>query len=140
MRLHSDILTAHDIRGAAWSAGIPVEIVKEGGSRTRKRQFYIDAPKNEWDAVGQMIALLYRVDPLAVWGSSDRDRHGYWSELDFHYRTGERFMDLPIEDPHRRHRWMVDPCNPDRYCSTCSAVWRWGHLRTSQKQREVIVR
>ena len=128
MRLHSNILTANDIRGAAWSAGTTVEITEEGGSRLRKRGFTVKFPRRTWDSSGKAMALLYSKDPHAVWGTSLKDPRGYRNVLDFNYRTMERYMDR-IEDFHEHHNWEVSPDDLERLdCKKCSASLRRGHV------------
>lgn len=148
MRIHSDILTADDLRTAAQVAGDDVRIsVAEHGSRKRARAFAFSLSGTSsrdrqwasdtlpvkaatWDEWGMVIAELFRRDPDATIAQA------YPSAEFFHWTTGGRFRSLTPADQHggAGHKWrpmghnatgayVVAECRGTRHYA-CTAILR----------------
>lgn len=148
MKIHTDIITARDMKDAIERAGLTSSHLQyiERGSRSRRRAFEFSLSgtssrrKNSgqwgagddyaatWDEWGMFLAHLFAVDP----GAHSRD---YESADHYHWVTGGRFHDLTPDMQHGGggHRWgMPDLVVTGRYhvreCK-CGAIMRrtaWG--------------
>lgn len=137
MRLHSDIITADDLRVAAHNARVGLTFTAHG-SRCRARAFEVHLtgnsnrrpqnPQNRddyaatWDQWGTFFAYLYDIDhgnPGMIVGSSARPVYSHRDN--FHDVTFGRFDTADSDSPfwpadyHGDHSWNV------RACRKCSA-------------------
>lgn len=125
MRLHSDIITADDVRTAATFDGVGVHRLTEHGSRIRLRGLDVvltghglrggqfgslgNARSASWDDYGIFLAALYAIDSDMVVGTSAK-RPTYSDRHHFEQVTHGRFRALRIgsEGIHHNHRWKYD--------------------------------
>jgi hypothetical protein len=143
MRLHTNLITRHDLSAAARATGVILRDVTEHGSRSHDHafNFYLEGDSNHqsngrdhkaatWDQWGMFIANLYRVDYQATFGPA---KTGYRDASDFHWQTGERFKGYVLPNSHRQHKWVYDYQNArplggvtQHYCNGegCSAIMR----------------
>lgn len=128
MRIHSNILTADDMRDTLEGlTGVYIDHLSDHGSRKRANGVelrlvgnspYLNMAKTDnaatWDEWGVVMVRIFDLDPNALIGSE--------TEGDFHSRTNYRFdVDGLPEDTHARHNWG------DRgQCTKCSA--RYGRI------------
>ena len=141
MKIHSDILTADDVREAASKAGCTVPAgIGIGGSRSRKfrLEFWLSGTGREggqfgitrgrtatWDEWGIALAELFRRDPAA------RVPSVYEGAEHFHWATDDRYVDLSVDAQHVRHRWESDgERHPHHYEQVC----RCGAVRRTFRQ------
>lgn len=132
MRIHSDILTAHQIYQAVHNLpGVNVTVT-EHGSRSRTQAFEVSLTGTSpyrtmsgedqaatWDEWGVFFSQIFDADPNALAGSQKYAT--YDGEDDFHYKTADRFYNREIpSDTHPRHKWEY--MAPRRFvCNKCSA-------------------
>lgn len=123
MRIHTDVLTRHDLADAFRTAGVTPIHATEHGSRSRSRAFEIaltgtsayrtqwggrsDQPAATWDEWGIVLGVLFDRDPRMIAGGPN----GYVGKVDYDWQTGGRFArdlgpwTLTPAGQHRRHRW-----------------------------------
>lgn len=80
-----------------------------------------------WDEWGAVLGGIFRADPKARMGGSEK-APVYRNAEQFHVITGERFVEPGIpNDTHSRHRWVRHNGDDTLTCSHkagCSAIWR----------------
>lgn len=80
-----------------------------------------------WDEWGAVLGGIFRADPHARMGGSEK-APVYRNAEEFNVITGDRFAKpgLP-SDTHSRHRWEYDADTQTHHCTHkagCSAIWR----------------
>lgn len=112
MRIHSDILTQHDLTIASNLAG--TWHIRRTNHNSRKRAAAFDVALSgsspsraqadreqyaaSWDEWGMYLAALYRRDPKMV--------TPYYADADdFHFQTHNRFREFDRSEHHNRHNW-----------------------------------
>lgn len=148
MRIHTNA-TEEQVREAVQSAGVSLHNgLPTHGSRTHPRAFQLRLEGNggrnntgvygagdyhgaTWDEWGAVLSGIFRADPKARMGGTEK--HPKYADAEhFHIITGGRFEEsgLPA-DTHPRHRWsMTSPREFECvHKAGCSAIWRPGWYR-----------
>ena len=136
MKIHTNNLTAADVWAA--TSGLPgvYAEVKTVGSRSHARGLEVTLEGTSsrlqnnnsgdraatWDEWGIVMKNLFRIDPVAVWGSIKTP--AYADEEDFDYKTGDRFETLTHLDQHKNHNWKFVGIPREQECQ-CGAVRRF---------------
>lgn len=137
MRIHSNVLTAEDIRKATTARGmkgVRLDGFTTHGSRKRERAFEVKLTGNsshrpnggtrgansendeyaaQWDEWGIFLEELYTLDP-------DMVTPYYKDWEDFGYQTAWRFENLTAEQTHKRHKWEF--AAPRQFTCKCGAA------------------
>lgn len=144
MRIHSNRLTADDVRRAAAVARVSFTRYSEGVSRSHTRYFDViltgESRRHQnggpdmaatWDQWGVFLAYLYHADRDMVCGTvkspvySGRDDFDYKTDYRFDYEGNMNLTGWWPTDAHGDHTFRFSGVPYQQSCTKCTAVRRW---------------
>lgn len=141
MRIHTDHLTADQVRHAATIARVGFTSFGEGASRSHARRFDVilngESRRHQnggpdmaatWDQWGVFLSVLYSLDAYMVCGTVKRPVYSGLTDFDFktnwRFDSSENGQFWPA-DAHGDHTFRYSGVPYQQKCTKCTAVHRW---------------